>query len=960
VQCSLSALDRPLSLSGDWEFQVDPTGELDVASIRPDRIIRVPQPWQAAFPDLRRYSGYAWYRRSFDVAGDLAGGDLRLRFGAVDYWCEVFLNGRRLGGHEGGYTPFELGLRDAVREGRNELAVRVFDPVQSAVPSERWPDYERQMTDAAAGPPFAAAHVPHGKQDWYVNTGGIWQDVTLTPRPARWIERVHVEPDLDGGTARVDIGLTGDLDDIGGQAVRIEVRTGDEAVATVDVALEAGRSSYSSSIDIPDARPWSLERPFLYELVAALDVDGRETRTSTRFGLRTFGSRAGQFVLNGEPIYLRAVLDQDFYPDTVSTIPSTEFLRDQFDKVKALGFNCLRCHIKPPDPVYLDLADELGLLVWEELPSWRTYWPKGSLDPAQLELPQAVRARVEATLDAVVERDFNHPSVVIRTLVNEDWGTALALRAADRAWLTDLYERAKALDPGRLVVDNSPSSAPWGTSFHVASDIDDFHLYATIPDQAATFDDAIADLALRPSWTYSPHGDALRRGDEPIVLSEFGTWGLPRLPELTGSPGGEPEWFDVRPWGAGWDQEPGAPAGVLERFRAFGLDSIWADFDAFAAATQRHQVESLRYQVEALRRRPTIAGYAITELADTYWESNGLLDFERREKAPIAEIAEFNGHLVLVATADRRSYRPGDEAAIDVVVAGIGGALEKGSRLEWRLGTGERVDAMAIGATDLAGAVPLGRIAVRLPVVDALSYVPISIDLVGPDGQELASTSITLVAVPDGGPAEVRGPVAVFGDAADRGSRDADALMDRLGTQGYRVAAGDLPRDVVMVSDTPTAELLERVRAGGRLLFLTGRRSPFFWVQGLATGAEGWITSWSWLRPSAHGRLGPAVNPLGLEFGEVMPERTIAGLPFTSASIQTDIVAGRVVGWVHHPTAHTVQFRYGRGRVVMTTFRLRDTFGRDPIATELVHDLLDLLADDQVVPALTAQGIPPQ
>jgi hypothetical protein len=960
VQCSLSALDQPLSLSGDWEFQVDPTGELDVASIRPDRIIRVPQPWQAAFPDLRRYSGYAWYRRSFDVTGDLAGGDLRLRFGAVDYWCEVFLNGRRLGEHEGGYTPFELGLREAVRDGQNVVAVRVFDPVQSAVAGERWPDYERQMAEAGDGPPFAAEHVPHGKQDWYVNTGGIWQEVTLTPRPARWIERVHVEPDLDRGMARVDIGVTGDLDDIAGQAVGIEVRTGGEAVATVDVALEAGRSIYSTTIDIPDARPWSLERPFLYELVAALDVHGRETRTSTRFGLRTFGSRAGQFELNGEPIYLRAVLDQDFYPETVSTIPSAEFLRDQFGKLKALGFNCLRCHIKPPDPIYLDLADELGLLVWEELPSWRTYWPKGSLDPAQLELPHAVRARVEATLDAVVERDFNHPSVVIRTLVNEDWGTALALRAADRGWLTELYERATALDPGRLVVDNSPSSAPWGTSFHVASDIDDFHLYATIPDQAATFDDAVADLALRPSWTYSPHGDARRRGDEPIVLSEFGTWALPRLPELTGSPGREPEWFDIRPWGAGWDQEPGAPAGVLERFRAFGLDSIWTDFDSFAAATQRHQVASLRYQVEALRRRPTIAGYAITELADTYWESNGLLDFERREKAPIAEIAAFNAELVLMATADRRSYRPGDEAAIDVVVAGFGAALGEGSQLEWRLGTRERVDAMRIGATDLTGAVPLGRIAVRLPVVDALSYVPVSIDLVGPDGQRRACSSIQLVVVPDGGPAKLRGPVAVFGDAADRGSGYAVPLADRLATQAYRVVAEAMPDDAIAVSDTPTPDLLERVRAGGRLLFLSERHSPFFWVQGLATSAEGWITSWSWLRPSAHRRLGPAVSPLGLEFGEVMPERTIAGLPFASASIHDDLVAGRVVGWVHHPTAHTVHFRYGRGRVVMTTFRLRDAFGRDPIATEMVHDLLDFLADDHVVPTLTAQGLPPQ
>lgn len=126
AKCSLSELDQPLSLAGDWAFQLDPTGVLDLASLHPDRQIHVPLPWQAAFPELRRYAGYAWYRRSFEVEGDLLGGDLRLRFGAVDYWCAVFLNGVHLGEHEGGYTPFEFGLRNALRDGRNEITVRVF------------------------------------------------------------------------------------------------------------------------------------------------------------------------------------------------------------------------------------------------------------------------------------------------------------------------------------------------------------------------------------------------------------------------------------------------------------------------------------------------------------------------------------------------------------------------------------------------------------------------------------------------------------------------------------------------------------------------------------------------------------------------------------------------------------------------------------------------------------------
>jgi beta-galactosidase/beta-glucuronidase len=543
TQCSLSRLDRAVSLAGDWEFQLDPAGTLDVGSIDPDRTIRVPLPWQAAFPDLRRYAGYAWYRRTFEVDGDLDGGDLRLRFGAVDYWCAVFLNGTPLVEHEGGYTPFEIGLRDALVDGRNELTVRVFDPVQTAVVHERWPDFEGQLRAARGGPPFVAAHVPHGKQDWYVNTGGIWQEVTLTPRPAAWIDRLHLTPDLDRARVDVEAHIAGDVDRLAGSAVRLDVQVDGATVAESEVALTPGERSYASSISIPGARPWTLDVPFLYELVASLEVDGRPTRTAARFGMRSFGVRDGGFVLNGAPVFLVGALDQDFWPDTIATVPSRDRLRDQFQTAKRLGFNCLRCHIKAPDPIYLDLADEIGLLVWEELPSWRTYWSKGTLDPAQIDQPAEVRARVETTLDALIERDFNHPSLVIRTLVNEDWGTALPFSTSDRAWIADLYDRGKRLDPTRLIVDNSACAAPWGTSFHVKSDIEDYHLYAAIPDQAATFADTVADLALRPLWTFSPHGDAQRRGDEPIVLSEFGNWGLPTLPAVGGGLNRQPDWF---------------------------------------------------------------------------------------------------------------------------------------------------------------------------------------------------------------------------------------------------------------------------------------------------------------------------------------------------------------------------------------------------------------------------------
>jgi hypothetical protein len=796
--------------------------------------------------------------------------------------------------------------------------------------------------------------VPHGKQDWYVNTGGIWQDVTLTPRAATWIDRLHITPDVRRSAARVELGFGGELDRLAGTTARLEVREDGMTVATSEVDLTPEPGPFETLIDLPDFQAWTPETPVLYELVASIDVDGRRTRRSSRFGMRSFEAVDGRFELNGRPLYLRAVLDQDFYPETVSTVPSVDDLRDQFAKVKQLGFNCLRCHIKPPDPLYLDLADEVGLLVWEELPSWRTYWAKGSLDPAQIRQSDEERRRVERTLDAVIERDFNHPSLVIRTLVNEDWGTALPFSEPDRRWLVGLYDRCKQLDPTRLVIDNSACAAPWGTSFHLKSDIDDFHLYATIPDQAQSFADAVADLALRPSWTYSPHGDAQRRGDEPIVLSEFGNWGLPTLAALSGTDTDrEPAWFDVRPWGGGWDQEPGAPAGAEERFRELGLAAVWDGFDAFASATQRHQGAALRFEVETIRRHSSIAGYVTTELTDTYWESNGILDFQRGSKAVTEDLATFNAEDVLLATPDHRSYRSGGVALLDVEPSLVGPGLQAGSRIGIRIGDGPTV-ASAPATGDGVKTPCIEPIRIQLPAVAALSYIPISIDIVEPEREARLRTVVSVAVLPERDSPALARPLSVVRGAGDDRT-DGASLAARLEAAGYRVVERLVSGSTLAVASTVDADLLDWVDAGGRLLFLGERRSPFFWVQGRGGAAEGWITSYSWIRAGVHGRLQGAANPLGLEFADVMPERTIVGLPFQDSAIHDDVLAGMIVGWAHHPAAHTLRFRFGRGIVVMTMFKLGRNVGLDPVASAMFDDLMEHVASERCQPNLVAQ-----
>jgi len=283
--------------------------------------------------------------------------------------------------------------------------------------------------------------------------------VSLTATPQAYIAGIRVTPDIQEGTARVEVKIGGRE----GQETEVGTGTTSLVVAVLDGESRVEQtlqpvtdSIYTGSLKVDKPHLWSPDHPHLYTVEATLSVGepGREDSLSSRFGFREITTRDGQLLLNGEPLFLRCALDQDIYPDTIYTVPSEEYLRDEFRKALELGLNSLRVHIKPPDPLYLDLADEMGLLIWAEIPSWRTFYVRGTLHKEQRDLGDSIKRRMEKTLEEMVRRDFNHPSLIIWTIVNEDWGTSLPLSASDRAWVKEMYQRCKTLDPTRLVVDN--------------------------------------------------------------------------------------------------------------------------------------------------------------------------------------------------------------------------------------------------------------------------------------------------------------------------------------------------------------------------------------------------------------------------------------------------------------------------------------------------------------------------
>ncbi|HYN89325.1 MAG TPA: glycoside hydrolase family 2 TIM barrel-domain containing protein, partial [Ardenticatenaceae bacterium] len=505
---------RRISLDGTWDFGTDPTASSTPEQASTGRTIEVPGAWQAQHADLERYDGVAWYRRSIDVGpreSGMAPESAILHLGAVDYRCDVWINGQPAGGHVGGYTPVELEVGHLLAAGANTITVRVEDYAYNWIETDRWPDAVHRSP---------ATDLLHGKQSWYLEISGIWGHAWLDLAADPNIASVHVTPDIRASSARVRVVIRGvsergAIDTSGATRLSVSIAPpGGDPVATREVPVTGPEATFE--LPLPQARLWEPDDPFLYEAVATITRDGELLDgLRTRFGMREIRADGGRLWLNGRPLYLRAALDQDFYPETIYTPPSDDYLRNQFALAKEMGLNCLRAHIKPVDPRYLDLCDEIGLLVWAELPSWRTLWPKERLD-SRVSVPLELQQEVERTFDEMVARDFNHPSIIIWTLVNEDWGTQLIFSESDRAWLGRFYERAKRIDPTRLVVDNSPCFSGHGPNFHVQSDLDDFHVYAAMPERYRNFQRWVEDFSLRPTWTYSTFGDAQRRGDEPL------------------------------------------------------------------------------------------------------------------------------------------------------------------------------------------------------------------------------------------------------------------------------------------------------------------------------------------------------------------------------------------------------------------------------------------------------------
>ncbi len=439
--------DKWNNLNGLWDYAI--VGRDDAKPAKFDGQILVPFCVESALSGVgKRVSPdqSLWYRTTFVLAAS-SGERTLLHFGGVDWQTTVYVNGQKVAEHKGGHTPFSADITGALKSsGANELIVKVWDP-----------------TDFGSQPRGKQIHNPHGI--WYTPVTGIWQTVWTETVPTTSIKNLKLTPDVDGGKLVVETALQGSADTFD---VEVTAMDGSTKVATV-----AGKSDAKLDLKIADAKLWSPDSPFLYDLVVTIKKDGKVLDTvKSYFAMRkvSLGKDAGGYerlMLNNKVLFQFGPLDQGWWPDGLYTAPTDEALKWDIQFTKDLGFNMCRKHIKVEPARWYYHADKLGLMVWQDQSSGmqasqgRDHGVGGGR-PNDAVFTPIEEVQFMHELTEMIDSLYNHPSIVTWVPFNEGWG---------QHDTNEVLKWVKAYDPTRLV------DGPSGWEDRGFGDMHDMHNY---------------------------------------------------------------------------------------------------------------------------------------------------------------------------------------------------------------------------------------------------------------------------------------------------------------------------------------------------------------------------------------------------------------------------------------------------------------------------------------------------
>ncbi|HWE62823.1 MAG TPA: glycoside hydrolase family 2 TIM barrel-domain containing protein, partial [Chloroflexota bacterium] len=630
-------------LTGPWRIALDPEqkGRTDRWFMGdPGMDVRqapVPGSIQQIFPS--QY-GVAWYWHSFTPAGPLAAGRRALlRFHAVDYLGEVWLNGSYLGSHEGSETPFILDATEAMRPGDNLLAVRVLNPTNTPIDG------------------ITLGQTPHRNkmliEDFRpgngLNYGGIVQPVDLLLVPAVRIVDLFARAESQSGQIDVTIAVQNDSAAPARVVLRVDAGPAQEgpvlATATVTADILPGETHYEATLQLPNHRLWSLDDPYLYRVAVTADATGADGMAyqheqAVRCGFRDFRVVDGYFRLNGKRLYVRSTHTGNHFPIGCVVPDDHDLVRRDLIYARAVGFNMVRFISGMALPEQLDFCDEIGLLVYEEnLAAWKLG------DSPQL------AERFDRSLREMILRDRNHPSVVIWGLLNETPDNTTFRHA------TGTLPLLRALDPTRTVLLSSGRwdrdatigtvSNPGGTDWEYVWGNEGPEAPRTVGTGRMPADGGhpayvtgAGDVHVYPQVPQTDESNAFLRtvgaGTKPVYLSEYGIGSL----------------LDVDHIMKRYQQARTSPAADDLHIFQWMLDQLEADWARYGLAavypfprdllreSQRLHSRWRLFGLNLVRANPQIAGYNVTGMLDHGYTGEGVWTFWREWKPGVVEALE--------------------------------------------------------------------------------------------------------------------------------------------------------------------------------------------------------------------------------------------------------------------------------------------------------------------------------
>ncbi len=428
-----------MNLNGKWSFKIDKSKSgLAKKYYQPqtkfDRTINVPFCPESVLSGIeyKDFMDAVWYSREFTIPEKYSGLRTILHFGAVDYKATVYINGKEVGTHKGGYISFEFDITDYITDGKNVLTVYAEDDTRNPLQPRGKQSEE---------------YYSHGCD--YTRTTGIWQTVWLEFVPESRIKGIKIFPNVEN--CSVDI----QAEVIGSGKFEVLALYQERIMGAATVVSDGG--FVTAHLDLKEAYLWEVGEGRLYDL----ELRFNEDKVDSYFGLRDVRLDGQKFLINGKSVFQRLVLDQGFYPDGIYTAPTEEAMIKDIQISLDVGFNGARLHEKIFEPRFLYHCDKMGYIVWGEYPNW-------GMDSSN---PNILFSILPEWIEEI-ERDFNHPSIIGWCPFNETWD--YDGRKQHDETLAVVYNTTKALDRTRPCIDTSGN-------FHVITDIFDVHDYEQDP-----------------------------------------------------------------------------------------------------------------------------------------------------------------------------------------------------------------------------------------------------------------------------------------------------------------------------------------------------------------------------------------------------------------------------------------------------------------------------------------------